>query len=111
MKKRNLLALLVLAFASLACGRPLEKWEMTPEAIPPPVTDLTLHVCVTAEDGARFTNRQGVIDIIPKGTKVIDGERIGEPLGNQWAELYYEGESILVLMSTLGICQEEQKDP
>ena len=66
---------------------------------------------MTAEDGARFTNRQGFIDVIPKGTKVIDSGRRGGPLGNQWAELYYEGESIRVLMSTLGICEEEQKDP
>ena len=105
MNKRILLAVFVLVLASLACGRQLAKWEMTPGAITPPVDNLTLYVCVTAEDGARFTNRQGFIDTIPKGTKVIDSGRRGGPLGNQWAELYYQGESIRVLMSTLGICE------
>jgi len=111
MNKRILAAVFVLVLTSLACGRQLEKWEMTLGAITSPVNDLTLYVCVTGEGGARFTNRQGFVDVIPKGTKVIAGGRIGGPLGNQWAELYYEGKSILVLMSTLGICQEEQKDP
>ncbi len=105
MHKNILLAVLFLALAALACGRQLEKWETTPGAITPPVNDLTLYVCVTAEDGARFTNRQGFIDTIPNGTKVIDSGRRGGPLGNQWAELYYQGESIRVLMSTLGICE------
>ena len=72
---------------------------------------LTLYVCVTAEDGARFTNRQGFIYVIPKGTKVIDSGRRGGPLGNLWAELYYKGESIRVLMSSLEICAEEENVP
>jgi hypothetical protein len=63
----------------------------------------------TLKSNAQVSNGTLISD--SKGTKVIDGGRIGGPLGNQWAELYYEGESILVLMSTLGICQEEQKDP
>ena len=83
MNKRILLAVLMLVFASLACGRQLEKWEMTPGAITPPVNELTLYVCVTAEEGARFTNRQGFVDVIPKGTKVIDSGRRSGPLGNQ----------------------------
>ena len=105
MNTKVLLAILALALASLACGRMLAEWETTPGAITPPVDDLTLYVCVTAEEGARFTNRQGFIDVIPKGTKVIDsGRRVG-PLGNERAELYYEGESIQVLMSDLGLCE------
>ena len=87
MNNRILVAVLFIFLTSLACGRQLEKWEMTPGAITPPVNDLTLYVCVTAEDGARFTNRQGFIDIIPKGIKVIDSGRRGGPLGNLWAEL------------------------
>lgn len=107
MNQRIMLAVLLLVLASLACGRQLESWEMTPGAITPPVDDLTLYVCVTAEDGARFMNRQGFVDVIPKGTKIIDSGRRHGPLGNQAAELYYEGESISVLMSSLGICEEE----
>jgi hypothetical protein len=40
MNKRILVAVVVLVLASLACGRQLEKWEMTL------VNDLTLYVCV-----------------------------------------------------------------
>lgn len=110
MNRRILLAVLVLVLASLACGRQLAKWELTPGAITPPADDLTLYVCVTPEEGARFTNRQGFIDVIPQGTKVIDSGRRGGPLANQWAELYYEGESIRVLMSSLGICEETKSE-
>ena len=55
MNRRILLAVLVLVLASLACGRQLAKWELTPGAITPPANDLTLYVCVTPEEGARFT--------------------------------------------------------
>jgi len=96
MNKRILVGVLFLVLASLACMRQVAEWELTPGAITPPVDDLTLYVCVTAEEGARFTNRQGFIDVIPKGTKVIDSGRRSGPLDNQTAELYYEGESILL---------------
>jgi hypothetical protein len=65
MNKRILVAVFVLVLASLACGRQLEKWEMTL------VNDLTLDVCVTGEGGARFTNRQGFVDVIPKGQRSL----------------------------------------
>jgi hypothetical protein len=107
MNKKTLLALLVLVLASLACMRQLETWELTPGAITPPVNDLTLYVCVTAEDGAEFRNKQGFIEVIPQDTKIIDSGRRGGPAGNPWAELYYEGESIQVLMSSLGMCADE----
>jgi hypothetical protein len=71
MNKQILLAVLLLALVSLACMRQLEQWELTSGAITPPVDDLTLYVCVTAEDGARFTNRQGFIDVIPKGQRSL----------------------------------------
>ena len=66
MNRRIMLTLLFLVLASVACGRQLERWELTPGAITSPVEDLTLYVCVTAEEGVRFVNRQGFVEVIPK---------------------------------------------
>ena len=73
--------------------------------------DLPLYVCVTAENGASFRNRQGFVDVVSFGTKVIDSGRRGGLIADQYAELYYEGELIRVQMSDLGICEKTDDYP
>jgi hypothetical protein len=69
-----------------------------------------VYFCMTAAEGAHFTNRQGLIDVNPKGMKAIDSGRRQGPLRNQGTELYYEGESIRVRMSSLGKCEETEAE-
>jgi hypothetical protein len=61
MSKKVLFVVVLLVLASFACGRQLAEWERTPGAITPPVDDLTLYACVTAEADRWVTNTQSYI--------------------------------------------------